>query len=1663
VKNAQRLISIVLLVILGLSNLVVPISYAAQSVVAKLPANHSPNLTSLPPLNLPEQGSVLGSSTSLLAVGTQESDTQASASKWMPIRMERLAKKVYQTDEDVTLAVSDPTDDPFSTAVVNAKGQAVSVPITQTSDGNTTDVEMAGSNEITPGAYTIRVTDDHGDVTTQDFSWGVLAFNTDKTLYHPGETGALSFAVLDNQGNMVCDAQLTLHITEATLGVDDTLSTNSASPSASKITVNPQCQQHGFSLQPDYQASYQFGKAGTYTMELTAQTTNGTHTITDTVPVTDAIPFDVQRVSATRVYPLNTYPMTFTVTAHQNFSGVVTETVPQDFTITPATESATESTTPVASYTDMQTVYLNTPDPAANLEQAIVASGSGGLVMPFHGNYPITQGFGAQLTDPTLQAFYTQYGLAGHDGVDFGVPMNTPLYAVDDGNVIWSGPGDYGTTIIIQHGWGESYYGHLSTTAVTVGTHVTKGELIGYSGESGEATGPHLHFGIRPNTYDKNNGYYGKVDPLPYLPYNNQQPQDLSTLNPTLAQAATAQTMQSVLSASSSADASSSAGLSSTLSPTVEPTVAPTSMATSSATQVSVSPPVIPSPTQESQPTTTITETANPPKQTNFTVLDKQIATSEQLANTSQTEEVKVLTWNVSLKKGESTSIGYDYQTPRTSPQFFLVGPIQFYQSGSNRVVFQEQKQWQIANDDVGVEWYSNNTGSTWNGYSWQYRKKLSINASQVSVAGLTIGHDADASDIHNSSSWSHTTTSSQSNLIIVVGVQSTSNPTGVTYGGQSLTEITDVTFFSGLAYKSLWYLVNPPTGTNTVSVNGGGTVATGGSSTYYNVSQSNPIGNYNTSSGDSTAPSVSVSSTNATQVVIDNLANTESGTTTVTPGSGQTQTWQSLDSGNPVDTGSYKTGVSTSTTMSWTISITQYWADIAVALNPVSSEPTVDFMDSGGDATGQVFTTSGGFFDGPSSGTQSIDNTTSETGPDSIKFTDGASGSYISKIGALNDSGRRISAYFKFDSFPVSTHNIFYLSATSGPAEVIALDITSGGVLYIDSGGGTQVGANGSTLTTGQWYRIDFSYKITSTTNYSANVYVNGVLSTSYSQTSGGTALGRTGTADLYIGLGSPFGASDTIVEHMDDIYVDSGTDLSDPGNVHVTAKLPIANGATNGFTTSGTPSGYTACGDGSGHCRYVNERPLNTSAFVTGLRTATNNESFSIQGPAQGDVNISGDNYIADEAWVYAETSTSGCTGTEMYSANNTPSVTLTTSYRMYTNIQTTPYYPNDPTAVGITHCTNGSGTFTVNLAEAGVQIAYVAPPSGMLTNFPVLINLSSDPDLIAHAQSGSGADILFTDSTGENLLPYQIESYSSGNLTAWVSVPSLSSTSNTIIYMYFGNPAASSLANAPNTWPTSSYGAVWHFGSSSSLSLTDTTSNGLNGTNNGSVTPVSGQIRGGAGFNGSNNIGIANSSVFQPGSNPFSITGWIDEVSSSSGYEFFDNLKTPDDVTGWEIYINPCVNPAIVNGGLCMWDGVNDYGVFANLLANTWEQIAYSKVGTEMLIFLNGAEVGSINYAAATIPSNSNQTENIGTDVNDSTGNFDGNMDEIEYSQTNLSPGWILTEYNNQSAPSSFYSLGSVETDAYAPTLSQMLRHGQFFGTRGAESGQIQPFTW
>jgi murein DD-endopeptidase MepM/ murein hydrolase activator NlpD len=129
-----------------------------------------------------------------------------------------------------------------------------------------------------------------------------------------------------------------------------------------------------------------------------------------------------------------------------------------------------------------------------------VSSGSGvsasGFLWPVHG--PVTSGFG------------WRWGRM-HEGVDIAVPTGTPVAAVASGTVVHAGwLGGYGNLVVVDHGDGLSTaYAHNSSIAAGVGASVGQGQVIAYSGNTGNSSGPHVHFEVRVNG--------SAVDPLGYL------------------------------------------------------------------------------------------------------------------------------------------------------------------------------------------------------------------------------------------------------------------------------------------------------------------------------------------------------------------------------------------------------------------------------------------------------------------------------------------------------------------------------------------------------------------------------------------------------------------------------------------------------------------------------------------------------------------------------------------------------------------------------------------------------------------------------------------------------------------------------------------------------------------------------------------------------------------------------------------------------------------------------------------------------------------------------------------------------------------------------------------------------------------------------------------
>jgi len=168
----------------------------------------------------------------------------------------------------------------------------------------------------------------------------------------------------------------------------------------------------------------------------------------------------------------------------------------------------------------------------AQIDPSALPSARAGLLLWPVSNPVITQGFGVTISS---KYFYNigRYKTPSHNGIDLKASIGTPIYAAEDGEVIAVGnqdlycyKGAYGKFVVIRHYNNlTTLYAHLSLYIVKKGDIVKRGQVIGYSGNTGFATGPHLHFTVyfSPTFQMTQSNSCGPmpigapINPLPYL------------------------------------------------------------------------------------------------------------------------------------------------------------------------------------------------------------------------------------------------------------------------------------------------------------------------------------------------------------------------------------------------------------------------------------------------------------------------------------------------------------------------------------------------------------------------------------------------------------------------------------------------------------------------------------------------------------------------------------------------------------------------------------------------------------------------------------------------------------------------------------------------------------------------------------------------------------------------------------------------------------------------------------------------------------------------------------------------------------------------------------------------------------------------------------------
>lgn len=122
------------------------------------------------------------------------------------------------------------------------------------------------------------------------------------------------------------------------------------------------------------------------------------------------------------------------------------------------------------------------------------------------------------ITQP-FNAFNDRYANGRHSGIDYGVATGTKIVAAAAGKTIFAGwnKDGYGNLVTIDHGGYQTLYAHLDQVAVAVGQTVAAGDLIGYSGSTGNSTGPHLHFELITPENASSDWPKGQRDPSPFF------------------------------------------------------------------------------------------------------------------------------------------------------------------------------------------------------------------------------------------------------------------------------------------------------------------------------------------------------------------------------------------------------------------------------------------------------------------------------------------------------------------------------------------------------------------------------------------------------------------------------------------------------------------------------------------------------------------------------------------------------------------------------------------------------------------------------------------------------------------------------------------------------------------------------------------------------------------------------------------------------------------------------------------------------------------------------------------------------------------------------------------------------------------------------------------
>jgi len=338
-----------------------------------------------------------------------------------------------------------------------------------------------------------------------------------------------------------------------------------------------------------------------------------------------------------------------------------------------------------------------------------------------------------------------------------------------------------------------------------------------------------------------------------------------------------------------------------------------------------------------------------------------------------------------------------------------------------------------------------------------------------------------------------------------------------------------------------------------------------------------------------------------------------------------------------------------------------------------------------------------------------------------------------------------------------------------------------------------------------------------------------------------------------------------------------------------------------------------------------------------------------------------------------------------------------------------------------------------------------AAVAAPA----HFPVLVsyrtvgtatNLPDECMLTAgtYAAKSDGGDIRFTsDSAGTVPLHSEVVTFAladpvtNASAEIWVNVPALSASADTTIYVFYHNAAATMPTANDASWGSqgvwdANFAGVWHLretGTGAAADYKDSTSNANDSTNTtGQPAAATAKIGKGQTTNGSSTyVDVGMAASLQLGTTG-TVSTWFYPHTAFAFAHMVSDMNAATGHNGYAIFTAVYATQFKVGiGSATVNKGIGDTGVST---LDTWYYGTSTWDGTNLNIYTNGAY---INHVAQVTPVTNAYDVSFGRSGEGASW-FTGSLDEVRISNIARSADWILTEYNNQNAPTSFLTVGT-----------------------------------